>query len=47
MSNAANVKVPKKVGMVVMPKIVYVGKDGITFKQAVQLADLGYRILVR
>jgi hypothetical protein len=47
MSSSANVRVPEPTVKAVMAKTIYVGKDGITLKQAVLLADLGYRILVR
>jgi hypothetical protein len=46
-SSKANEKVPEKIVKAVIAKTIYVGKDGISFKQAVQLANLGYRILFK
>jgi hypothetical protein len=35
------------VAKAIITKVVYVGKDGITLKQAVKLAELGYTIILK
>lgn len=37
----------EKIQQAMLAKVVYVGKDGITLKQAMVLANLGYRIIIK